>query len=118
MPNALYTRLAATAARLLQSYGADAVLRRTVQGQYDPATATSTDTVTNTTVRAAVFDYTNDEIDGTLILRTDKKAVISGSEPLPVDVLIWQGAQHRVVSATTISPAGQPVLYIAQVRRG
>lgn len=119
MTAALYTRLYATANRLLTQYGASAVLGSVSPGAYDPATGSSADMVYPYYVQAAVFDYGTDEVDGSLILRTDKKALIAPGAavvPKPTDTFTWQGVVHRVVSCEIVSPAGVTVLYKAQVR--
>lgn len=115
----LYARLYATSVRLLRQYGAPATLTRTTEGAYDPATATTPTVTAPYAADVAVFDYTTDEIDGTLILRTDKKALIAPDVaivPSPGDALTWEGLVHVLVSVDTVSPAGSPVLYKAQVR--
>lgn len=115
----LYSRLYATSVRLLFQYGAAATLTRTTSGAYDPVTASTPDTRTDYAVSAAVFDFTADEVDGTLVLRTDKKALISPDAavvPQPADSFTWQGKVHMVVAVEQVSPAGAAVLYKAQVR--
>lgn len=113
----LYDRLAATALRLLQAYGASATLKASTAGTYDPATGSASVTVVSTAVSAAVFDYPAKLVDGTLIKTGDKKALIAASgAPAVGHALTWQGKDYQIVSLKTVSPAGQPVIYEAQIR--
>lgn len=120
MPNPVYDRLAATADRLLAYYGQQATLRRIVEGAYDPATATTPTVNNDTSVRAALFGYDDNQIDGTRVLQGDRRAAIAPSlvvvPPAPGDQVLVGGETLRVISAKQINPAGKAVLYIAQVR--
>ena len=112
-----YPATAATATRLLERFGAAAVLVRTTAGAYDPATGATpvTDTMLPTT--AAVFAYDQKYIDGTLILQGDQLAYCAPAvEPKQGDKFTWQGATRTVISVKPTSPAGVPVLFEAQIR--
>lgn len=112
-----YAATAATALRLLQRFGAAATLKRTSAATYDPATGTSAETVTSLATTAAVFDYPQKYVDGTLILSGDKQAYLAATqEPKQGDRLTWDGADREVVAVKAIAPAGVPVLYEAQIR--
>lgn len=112
-----YNATAATAVRLLTRFGAACTLKRTTAGTYNPATGTSTPTVTSLTTTAAVFDYPQRYVDGTLIREGDKQCFCSPSVvPKQGDVLEWQGADYQVVMVKPVSPAGIPVLFEAQIR--
>jgi len=120
MPDPIYDRFAATADRLLAHYGQPATLRRVIEGAYDPATGTAPTTNNDTTVRAALFGYQDSQIDGTRILQGDRRAVIAPSfvvvPPEPGDLVLVGGETLRVISARQVNPAGNALLYIAQVR--
>ena len=112
-----YAATAATATRLLQRFGAAATLKRTTAGAYNPATGTSTPTETGLSTTAAVFDYPQRYVDGTLIRQGDKQAFCSpGVVPKQGDVMAWQGVDYQVVMVKPVSPAGVPVLFEAQLR--
>lgn len=113
-----YADMRATATRLLTQFGASATLTERMAGAYDPATGKSTITETETIVKAAVFDYPEKAIDGTSILRGDKRAFIQagGTKPKAGMLLTWNEVVHSIVDCKPLSPSGYDVLYEAQVR--
>lgn len=115
-----YPNLAATAQRLLEQFGMDTTLTRTVPGGYDPETGTTTGpTVTTWTGTGARFDYTQRDIDGTLIRVGDRRVLIGVDGmtlPLTGDVVTLGVRSFTVVQASEIAPAGVAVLFDVQVR--
>lgn len=112
-----YPATAATATRLLQRFGAACTLKRQTPGAYNPATGTATSTYTDYATTAAVFDYAQRYIDGTLIKQGDKQAYCApGVEPVQGDRFTWNGATYTIVAVKPVSPAGVPVLFEAQLR--
>lgn len=112
-----YTNTAATATRLLTSFGAACTLKRQTAGAYDPATAIGAVTSTSLTAYAVVFDYPQSYIDGTLIKQGDKQCFFApGQVPAAGDKFTWQSVDYTIVSVKAISPAGTPVLYEVQAR--
>jgi len=112
-----YTRTAATASRLIERFGAVAVLKHLGDATYDPATSTATPAVTQHPTVAVVVDYDHRQIDGTLIRQGDRRAYMDASvAPRQGDVLAWQGADLQIVAVRPLSPAGTAVLYEAQLR--
>jgi len=120
-----YTKTAATALRLLERFGAGVTLRRTMTGEYDPALGTALITTADYLGTAARFDYEQRHIDGTAIQQGDQQVYLavqqtSGQpmpEPLVGDHVLIGSSAWTVVRAEAISPAGVPVLYVAQVRQ-
>lgn len=114
-----YTRVAATALRLLRRFGAETTLTRPGVSSYDPDTGAVTATPVVDGCTAAVFPYEDKHIDGSLILATDQQALVAASglnEPKPGDVLAWGGRGLTVVKAKNLGPSGVMVLYEVQVR--
>lgn len=112
-----YPATAATATRLLQRFGAAATVKRVSGSAYDPDTGTMTPTYTSLPSTAAVFDYAQKYIDGTLILQGDKQAYCApGVAPVQGDQFDWQGVTYTVIAVKPVSPAGVPVLFEAQLR--
>jgi hypothetical protein len=112
-----YPATAATATRLLERFGAACTLVRQTAGAYDPATGSAPITTTSLDTTAAVFDYAQRYIDGTLIKQGDRQAYCAPAvTPAQGDQFTWQGATFTVVSVKPISPAGVPVLFEAQLR--
>lgn len=73
------------------------------------------------TVLATVFDIEDEKVDGTLVQRGDKLALISaadvtGARPTTADFLVIGGVRHKVINLKTISPSDDDVLYKLQVR--
>ena len=117
-----YNEMQAMAARQLNSKGAPLTLTRSTAGAYSPATSSAAVTLTTFTVTGAVFDFPAVNAPGSDILRGDKKILISAAglavPPQPSDYLTINGAQHSIINVKTLAPAGVPVLYTAQARRG
>jgi hypothetical protein len=117
-----YADLRATADGLLTDKGQSMTLTKTTAGTYDPETGTSTPTTEAHTVTGVVLDYPNREIDGTLILRGDKKVLVSADglavDPAPQDTLTFGGVVNQVIDAKPLRPAGTVVLWTLQVRNG
>lgn len=115
-----YEEMAASTAEILAEFGAAATLKRTATGAYDPATQTAAVTTTSQAVTAAVFDYNQHYIDGSLIKTGDKQVYLSAvgvAVPLAGDVLTWQAGDYAVISVKPLAPAGISVLYEIQVRK-
>jgi len=79
-------------------------------------------TVADETVYSAVFQITDDKVDGTLTQRGDSVAYISaadvvGAAPTTADFLVIGTIPMKVISLETISPSGDDVLYKVLVRQ-
>jgi len=114
-----YASLAATAKRLIDSKGQSVVLDRTIDGLADPVTGVVTGGAQyDKATKGILLDYNSDEIDGTLILRTDKKLVIDASiRPMKSDRPKLGGEYvGAIVNIKEVSPAGVPIVYFLQVR--
>ena len=115
-----YAKTAATASRLLARFGAPLTVSRQTPGGYDPDTGTTTAVTTQSWVPVGVkLDYSQREIDGTLIKAGDQRiymSVVSGLDPQAGDVVTISAEAWRVVASRTLSPAGVNVLLDVQVR--
>lgn len=119
---AFYGELAEVADELLAEYGQTCSLGVVTTGAYDPATGTASITSAAHTVTAALFDYPQKFIDGTMILVGDKRALVSPvgltAEPKPGHTLTdAAGAAYSVINAKATAPAGTAVLWTLQVRK-
>lgn len=117
-----YDDVAGVADELLVEYGQACVLGAVTTGAYDPATGETGTTNTPHSITAAIFNYPQKFIDGTLILTGDKKALASPVgltvEPKPGDTFTdAAGVVHAVVNAKATAPAGTAVLWTLQVRK-
>lgn len=74
-------------------------------------------TYTDVPTTAAVFDYAQKYIDGTMIKQGDKQAFCaSAARPENGDKFAWQGADYTIISVKPVSPAGVDVLFEVQIR--
>ena len=126
-----YSELAETATELLAEFGAPGTLARSLTAgptTYDPETGTTTTpTSLPEPLVAAVFEYDERLIDGSLIQQGDREAYVSVAgleEPKNTDILVWPVGVTGVTPETftiiknkKIAPAGLNVLYILQVRK-
>lgn len=117
-----YRRPLATANRLIERYGQLGAIRRTgapTGPDYDPTPGASVDHP----ARFVMIDFTASEIDGTRILSTDKKALVSpGSltiEPTTSDHLVEaDGTVWNIIPPVqTLRPAETTLLFTLQCRR-
>lgn len=119
MSNPLYTRLQATANRLLTSYGQTGSVRRLTA----PDPVTGGDPVeTSYTAKLVPMGYTTREIDGTVIQAGDVQIYISSGglaiEPTVGDIVVTSnGKQYRVVNGDPNNYDGVTnVVFIVQGR--
>lgn len=116
---AFYDEMAGTAAELLTEFGATSTLTRVTTGEYDPATGTAATTTETEDVKAAVFDYPAQLVDGLVIQRGDKRVIaeVKTLVPQAVDKFTWQGEVYQIVNVKALAPAGVGVLNTLQVRK-
>lgn len=119
-----YTRMAATAGRLLERYGRKAYLRRTHAGIYNPSTGTTPTVIASHQVTVAFFDYDQRDIDGTVIRTGDQRVLMAPNAPMPqtgdaivIPPMNEPKAVYSVVNVKRVQPALVPVLYELQVRK-
>lgn len=106
-----YSKLAGTGKRLVDRFGYDASIVRTVD-----------DVVTTFAVVIVMTEYRPQDRDGVLIQQTDRKAIMSAVgltfTPDPqTDRLVAGGESLQLVTVTPTSPAGVAIIYELQVRR-
>lgn len=112
-----YIKTRGTAEKLIENFGQDATLTQYANSgtSYNP-----TRTGTDHTCRLVVTEYANRDIDGTLVLRTDRKAIISTAgltvTPSKADTLTIGGVVHQIVEIMPLEPGGIVVIWEAQIR--
>ena len=122
--NDFYTRMQATANKLLRGKGQTVTLSRNTAGAYDPATGTTPVTVTTQNGTGAIFDYNDKNIDGVLILSGDKQLLLSAvnstgtalTAPMVNDTVTAGGVVRTITRIKTLAPAGTTVLYDCNLR--
>lgn len=108
-----YDKISATAQKLIDRFGYDAVIRRL---DSDGAT------VEDFSVVIVMEEYRPSERDGVLIKQTDRKCILSAlgltfTPDVDTDRLIEGGRNLQIVTVTPTAPAGTPIVYELQVRR-
>ena len=126
----IYDAALATATRMLKprsqgGYGLEATFTVTAAGEYDPATGTSPITSTNYTGSAFRDSYKREEIDGTRVLASDVKFLVSPVQyngtamPMlsPEYKLAFDGDTYTIVSVMPWKYAGLNVGFEVQGRK-
>lgn len=116
-----YARPLATANRLIERYGQNGFVRRPGAPSGPPYNPTPGAPV-NHDARFVVTKFEAREIDGTRILATDKKVLMSPGtltiDPASTDTLVEaNGATWKIVAVETLRPAETTLLYTLQVRK-
>lgn len=114
-----YDNMAITAARLIGQFGLPINLKRTVGDGVDPVTGAETAGVETVYTPNGIFkEYDEKLIDGTRIQSGDRMLILDNTiEPIASDEIEIDGNYWNVVSPIKAkSPAGIPLVYIAQVR--
>lgn len=111
---------------LLREHGYNLTFRRPANGgSYNPATgAVSGGSNADETARVVFLNYTSRDIDGTLVQRGDRKAVMAATyngtalskTPQIDDELRGEGDAVRIVSVQTIKSGSSILAYVCQAR--
>lgn len=113
-----YSDLAADASGLIAEFGAPIVLVRK-SSEYDPEEGVTTDQDTHTGM-AVRTQYSLRDIDGTLILQSDVRLLVSAADNMPQpehgDSVSFDGNVYTVVNATPLRPADVTLYYDVQAR--
>ena len=115
-----YTDLQATATRLLIDKGQRITYVQRAAGAYDPTTGEVSNTETNFSgIPAAVVNFKNSEIDGTMVLKSDRKVLMGAGVVVPeaTGLLLIGGVTYAIVDVEAVTPAGTDVIYKVQARR-
>ena len=119
-----YSKMQATANRLLKGKGQEITLTRQTAVAYDPATGTAAVTTTTQTAYGAMFEYGDKNIDGVLIKEGDKQLLLSALNsagtalvaPQLNDTVTINTVVYTVVRIKPLSPAGTTVLFDCNIR--
>ena len=114
-----YTEMQQTATDMLTEFGQAVTLSRQTVGAYDTATGTSAVTVTTQTGKGVLLDYGTKDIDGTLILATDKQLLLSVTGitvPIVGDTATVNGIIYAIMRIKDLSPAGTSVMLDCNLR--
>lgn len=118
MANFHYAHSRATAERLIAKFGMTGTIRRYVSSgpSYDPV-----NTPENYPCQLVVLEYADANIDGTLILATDKQLYVStaglGISLLQSDKVVVGEVEYSIQRLKPLRPAGIIVYWEVQGRR-
>lgn len=114
------TTLAQDALDLLSDMGETLTLKKVSTGSYDPSTGSATETTTDYSVTGTFINYKQGHIDGSLIQRGDRKALIAAKgltvDPAIDDKITGVDDSVRVVAVQKIREGGSTVAFFCQVR--
>lgn len=112
-----YDQTKLLADRLITKFGQDVIIRRYANSgtEFNPSRVPD-----DHSAIAVIIEYTRQEIDGTLVLATDRKALIEKGdleiEPLLSDKFVINGKEYAMKQVDPLNPGGTVVLWTAQVR--
>jgi len=115
-----YSKMAATALKLLTKFGASVTLKRVAGETFDPisgVTVAGTDSSVATT--GVLRTYPDKVIDGTRIMSGDRELVLSNEQvPQLSDYAVINSEQWSIVTIRTVKPdSSTAVVYFVQVRK-
>ena len=119
-----YSKMQATANRMLKGKGQSITLTRQTAGAYNTATGTAAVTTTTQTAYGAVFPYADKNIDGVLIQEGDKQLLLSALNsagtalvaPALNDTVLIDAVTYTITRIKPLSPAGTTVLFDCNIR--
>ena len=114
-----YSRLIATAKRLLERFGQDMKLQAATAPSYDPSTGGASGSQISETKPGVILPYKNGitSMQEPLILAGDQQVfILLDVAPKPTDKLQVGSRQYSIVNVKAIEPGGVMVLYELQVR--
>lgn len=105
-------------AQLMQDFGSTLTLTRPGAKTYVPATGTvSAPADTTFTARGVFINYTDDNIDGTLVQRGDRRLLLATEGATGTPAVNDVVAGLKVLDVRTIAPNGAPIAWACQVRK-
>jgi hypothetical protein len=120
-----YTKMRATADKILRGNGQAIMLTRQSSGTYAPSTGLATVNTSTQTGYGAVFEYVDHNIDGTLVKAGDKQLLLSAlnstgtaltTPPIVNDTATIGGAVYTITSVKPLSPAGTTCIFECNLR--
>lgn len=112
--------MAATAAALIDHFGAVTTIARKAGATFNPATGAYTGgSITTLTGKGVRMQFHNSELDGVIVKRGDFRLLFGASSGAPEidDTVTFSGNEYRAMQVLTTSPAGTAVMYDVHCRR-
>lgn len=115
-----YAEMTDVAVEMLTEFGQPVALESLSAEAYNPATGEMAQTMTRYEGMGVALDYSQRDIDGTVIKQGDRRIFIApdlGATPKTGDTLtLAEGTVLQVVSSKPLAPAGTLVLHEVQCR--
>jgi hypothetical protein len=114
-----WSELVITADELIKEFGQPMTIKRVTQGEYDPATSLVTNVTTNIGTTGVIFDFGESDINGTTILKGDKKVYVTANGVTSImtnDSIMIGTQEYHITDVTQTSPAGVNLLWELKVR--
>lgn len=104
---------------IIDDFGQSIVITKTTTGSYDVETGTVTSTSQIVSAKGVVFDYGERDVNGSTILRGDKRLYVQASSTNSLtthDTITFGGKEYAIINVKTTNPAGTNLVYDVQVR--
>jgi hypothetical protein len=111
-----YTGLQNVAINQIADKGLSAALKRYSGNSYDYATGENTPVYSEIDIKIVRFNYSNAEIDGTIIKNSDIK-LLSATRLEVDDIVVIESVEYSVINVKQIQPGNDFICSEAQVRR-
>lgn len=114
-----YATLQQTASRLIDNFGAVAVITRASGSTFNPATGSysggSTTTINAKSVRA---QFSQSEKASQAVQESDIKLLVEAGKGIPLidDNVLFDSTDYKVIAVKEVSPSGVDVYYELQLR--
>lgn len=108
------------ASKLIAKYGKSITLTRITEGDYDPSTATTSNTSVASTINAVVEEYKGYDLANNLAVVGDKKLTVAAKglvAPSLADQITIDGVTFSIVNIQTINSGELAALYVIQGRK-
>jgi hypothetical protein len=114
-----WAELALTVDDIIIEFGQSITVTHPIYGEYDVDTGTVSNTTATVLTKGTMFDYGEKDINGTTILRGDKRLLIKPTGLLSIeigDTITVNSKDYSVVNVIETNPAGTNLLFEVSVR--
>ncbi len=114
-----WSELVTTADDLITEFGQTITVKRNTYGEYDVDTGEVPNVVTTLKLKGVLFDYGEKELNGTTILKGDKKLLVQPTGISSIentDIITVNGKDYAVVNVIETNPAGINLLFEVALR--
>jgi hypothetical protein len=114
-----WSELALTVDDIVSEFGQRITVTRNMYGEYDVDTGLVTNTQSTYVLNGVLFDYGEKDINGTTILKGDKKLLVQPTGISTIensDIITVNGKDYTVVNVTETNPAGINLLFEVALR--